>query len=193
MNLKLPQQNSTRIFQMLINVMPYIFWKDINGVYQGGNWNQAVNFGFSSPTEFIGKTIFQILEDQAAAQKIDDIDNQVMREKKLLRVEEKFKNAKGDRFFISQKQPILNSNGDVIGMLGFAIDITDFENEKQALLKEKEKTIQSNLEKISTINSKVTSLINLVKSSDKVDQSQRDLILNTLDSIAKLISENSIR
>lgn len=186
MNLKLPQQNSTRIFQMLINVMPYIFWKDINGVYQGGNWNQAVNFGFSSPTEFIGKNIFQILEDQVAAQEIEDIDNQVMKEKKLLRVEEKIKNLNGkEKVFISQKQPILNSNGDVIGMLGFAIDITDFENEKQTLLSEKEQVIKSHLDKISTINSKVISLINLIKSSDIVDEAQRDIILNTLNSIIK--------
>ncbi len=183
MDLKLPKQNSTRIFQMLINVMPYIFWKDINGIYQGGNWNQAVNFGFSSPTDFIGKTIFEILEDQEAAQQINEVDNKVMSDKKSLRVEQKIKIYDVEKVLFSQKQPIFNSNGDVIGLLGFSMDITEFEDRKNLLLREKDKIIDSMLEQINSMTSRIDDLIVEIKSYGNIPEIERNNLLNKAISI----------
>jgi hypothetical protein len=51
-----------KILNLLFKIMPFVFWKGRDGRYLGGNDNQAHAFGFSSPDDFIGKTIFEIIE-----------------------------------------------------------------------------------------------------------------------------------
>lgn len=126
------------VFEILFNTLPYVFWKDLNGKYLGGNLNQARNLGFNSPDEFIGKTIFEILNDKKAAQLIDETDNKVMRERATLVYEEKLATLSGERIYLSQKSPIINKNGDVVGMVGFSMDITDRKKMEEELRLAKE-------------------------------------------------------
>jgi PAS domain S-box-containing protein len=126
------------ILEILFNTMPYVFWKDKQGRYQGGNLNQAKNLGFKSSAEFIGKTIFEILEDQLSAQLIDDIDNKVMNENVTLVNEEKFVGPSGDKIYLTQKSPIRNDKGEVIGMLGFAMDITEIKRQEKLAIQERD-------------------------------------------------------
>jgi PAS domain S-box-containing protein len=126
------------ILEILFNTLPYVFWKDINGKYQGGNKNQARNLGFKSTNEFIGKTIFEILQDEKTAQLIDDADNKVMQENCTLVYEEKIVELTGEKIYLSQKSPIHNDEGTVIGMIGFAMDITDIKRREELAKKETE-------------------------------------------------------
>ena len=130
-----------QVLEILFNTLPYVFWKDINGKYQGGNTNQARNLGFQSAEEFIGKTIFEILKDKKTAQLIDDADNKVMSENSTLVYEEKIVELSGEKIYLSQKSPIHNEQGVVIGMIGFAMDITDIKHREELAKKEIENYI----------------------------------------------------
>lgn len=129
-------------FDILFNALPYVFYKDKSGVYLGGNVNQAKTFGFESPSEFIGKTIYQILSDQKSAKKIDGIDREIMNGGSRLAIEEVIVLPEGNRTFLSQKQAIFGVDGEVIGMLGFAMDITELKEQQRIIEFELEQTKQ---------------------------------------------------
>lgn len=100
--------------------------------------NQAINLGFNSPSDFIGKTIFEILKDQESAQFINDIDNQVMQGNQTIVSEEKISTPTGEKIYSSQKSPIHDENGEVTGMIGFAMDITEIRRQEELARKERD-------------------------------------------------------
>ena len=143
MSLKLPSiEKHFEILELLFNTMPYVFWKDRDGKYQGGNENQAKGFGFFSPAEFVGKTVFEILKDQEAAKLIDAVDNKVMNEDITILNEEKIASPTGERTYLSQKSPIHDESGKAIGMLGFAMEITELKKREESVKKERDKLIK---------------------------------------------------
>src|SRR3990167_8634394 len=117
--------NYYEVLDILFEAMPFVFWKDRNGIYLGGNQNQARAFGFNLPAEFIGKTIFDILSDRKAAKVIDNTDNEVMRSGSACIIEETISTPFGQKTYLSQKNPVKDSNGNVIGLLGFSMDVTE--------------------------------------------------------------------
>lgn len=134
MNIKQPNiEHYYKILDILFNAMPYIFWKDRSGKYQGANSNQARNLGFSSPEDFIGKTIYQILEDHKAAQSIDKFDNKIMRDDITIIKEEKIEIEGREKYYLSQKSPIHDEAGNVIGMIGFSMDITEIKQNEEEI------------------------------------------------------------
>lgn len=131
-------KNYDEILEILFNVMPYVFWKDRAGKYLGGNLNQAKNLGFKSPEEFVGKTIFEILKDKSSASLIDEVDNKVMNENITLIEEEKIVAPNGEKTYSSQKSPIYDDNGNVIGMIGFAMDVTEIKRQEELARNERD-------------------------------------------------------
>ncbi|WED43699.1 response regulator [Legionella cardiaca] len=115
------------IFELLFNSMPftYIFWKNRQGIYMGANSNQIAMFGHNGK-DFIGKTIYEVLNDYESAKLIDDIDTKIMCDGVPVTIEEPVTTPQGEqRVFLSQKQPIRNYNNEIIGLLGFSLDITE--------------------------------------------------------------------
>ncbi len=125
----MPKKKSTTqtdMIEMLFNSLPfsYVFWKDTKGIYKGASTNQLE--AFDSGKGFIGKDIYQILDDYDSAKAIDDVDNEIMRTGLPQTIEESVTTMSGEKkIFISQKQPIKDSSGTVIGLIGFSIDITE--------------------------------------------------------------------
>lgn len=124
--------------EILLDTIPFVFCKDINGIYHGGNLNQARTFGFYNPSEFVGKTIFEILDDQESAKIIDQTDREIMQKGVPSIVEEAISTQSGTKIYLSQKQPIRDSNGVVIGMLGFAMDVTEIKTKQKQAEAQKE-------------------------------------------------------
>nr|HAT8713832.1 response regulator [Legionella jordanis] len=128
------------IFELLFNSMPftYIFWKNRKGVYMGANSNQIAIFGHDGKS-FVGKTIFEILNDYESAKLIDDIDNKIMEDGVPVILEEPVVTPQGEqRIFLSQKHPIRNHNDEIIGLLGFSLDITERKKMEDDLRRSKE-------------------------------------------------------
>ncbi|MDO8954470.1 MAG: PAS domain-containing sensor histidine kinase [Gammaproteobacteria bacterium] len=174
MALKLPKiEKHYEILELLFNAMPYVFWKDKDGKYQGGNQNQATNLGFSSPSEFIGKTIYEILPDQQSAKLIDEIDNKVMRDNISVINEEKVVAPTGKKTYLSQKSPIHNEYGEVIGMLGFAMDITVIKMQEELITQDRNKLIGIAAQVAHDIKSPLASLLMLIKFCQDIPEKER--------------------
>ncbi len=112
-----------------------VFWKDKNLVYLGCNAAFARDAGFANPKDLIGKDDYQMgWRDQAELYRSDDrqvIDCGVT---KYL-IEEPQTTPGGETItLLTSKLPLLNSRGEIIGVLGTYIDITGRKKTEDALL-----------------------------------------------------------
>ena len=129
------------ILEKLFNAIPYVFWKNKQGTYLGINGNQAKSFNLNSMSDFVGKTAFEILEDQESALQIHNNDVEVMTSEKIMIFEETIVRPSGTKTYLSQKQPLYDHDHNVIGLLGFAIDITEIKKQREEL-QEKLRTLE---------------------------------------------------
>jgi PAS domain S-box-containing protein len=116
-----------------------IFYKDLNFEYIGCNSSFANFFGFSVGT-ITGKDDFELFEPQYAAL-FREMDQMMFKEMKAHSNNEWVKNIKGeDVYLLTTKAPLINSNGELFGLVGISRDIT-----KEFYLKKEVKSQQAML------------------------------------------------
>ncbi len=171
------------VLELLFDTLPYVFWKDREGRYQGANQNQATNLGFASPAEFMGKTIFEILKDPNSAQAIEAIDQKVMQEDKSLLLEERMMTSEGEKFYYSQKTPIHDKDGHVIGLLGFSMDITEFKKQKIVITEDRDRLVKIAAQVAHDINSPLAALKMMIDVCDELPENKRSLLRRIAENI----------
>lgn len=127
----------SRIFQNIIDTLPLLlFWTDVNNICLGTNLQHAKTFGFSSIEDMIGTTVIDILQHANLSK---DLINQVINEHK-----EVVRSKRGQRFeytavmadgkkhtWLSYKEPLLNEDSMVVGLIGVSVDITELNSAKK--------------------------------------------------------------
>lgn len=142
-NNKLAQDNLKKSQEMLRHILEQfpgvVFWKDSDSRYIGCNMAFAKGAGLSKPEEIVGKTDFDLPWAETEAQNYVDDDNQVMRlAKPKLNIEEtQHQSGNEIKWFNTNKVPLLDSLGNIIGILGTSNDITD-RKRAEILLRESE-------------------------------------------------------
>jgi PAS domain S-box-containing protein len=132
---------SQQILEGIMNAIPArVFWKDENLVYLGCNAAFARDAGFADPKDIIGKDDYQ-MGWRAQAESYRSDDRQVIESgvAKLL-VEEPQTTPEGNIVtLLTSKLPLHNSQGEVRGVVGTYLDITErkkAEDEREGLLTE---------------------------------------------------------
>jgi signal transduction histidine kinase len=124
---------SKEIFKQIISKVPvHIYWKDVNAILRGCNEQQAKTLNFNSPNEVIGKTNYDMIVSYIneadrirQAEEITKLDMKVIKDGKSITAEEPLALPSGEeRIYLSNKSPLVNSSGEVIGLLGISFDIT---------------------------------------------------------------------
>ncbi len=129
------------MLELILNTIPYyVFWKDINSIYQGCNKNFAKSAGFSTINEIIGKTDYELGWNVEKAEKYRETDNRIMTtDSPLLNITETVLQDNGEvRNFEINKVPLHDNNGKVVGVLGTVSDITDQKKTENELLQAKQ-------------------------------------------------------
>ncbi|KTD23576.1 sensory box histidine kinase/response regulator [Legionella lansingensis] len=123
-----------------------IFWKDCNLIYQGCNTAFVKSLGLHSKEEIIGKSDFDlpVSEKNSARYRADDRKIIQSKEPKLGIEEYQILNDGTERVLSTSKVPLLNKKGEVCGVLGIYIDITDRIKMERSLAKAKEQAELSN-------------------------------------------------
>lgn len=115
------------MLEIVMNHIPQaIFWKDLNSTYLGCNGRLAHDAGFDSPAEVVGKTCFDMpWAEHAPGYRADDrivMDS----DRPKLNIEERLTTAEGDVLWLrTNKVPLHDSTGKVVGVLGSYEDITE--------------------------------------------------------------------
>jgi two-component system aerobic respiration control sensor histidine kinase ArcB len=107
-----------------------VYWKDHNGIYLGCN-NTVLNKGnLKSKADIVGKTDYEIWPEMAPT--IRKTDLAVMQQNKVIEMEETIILKSSERlYFSSVKSPLKDAEGNVIGVLGNSVDITELKLAKQ--------------------------------------------------------------
>ncbi|MDY7022236.1 MAG: PAS domain S-box protein, partial [Cyanobacteriota bacterium] len=129
-------QQQKQFLQTVFDSFPLsIFWKDYNCVYLGGNRNFLQDAGFSSLDELIGKTDYDMpwAETEAEEYRIDD-QQVIASDTAKIGIVETQVQADGQQIWVeTNKIPLRNLAGEVVGILGTYQDITDRKQAEEKL------------------------------------------------------------
>ena len=135
--------DSIELLQKVLDTIPQtVFWKDNDLNYLGCNQLFAQHAGRSRPAELIGLSDFDLPWNQEEAEFYRSCDRRVMESDKAeIGIVESQVNAEGKLTWLeTNKVPLHNDAGEVIGILGTYHDITR--------LKEAEEVLQRNNEEL---------------------------------------------
>ncbi len=134
-------RESRQILEGILNSIPVrVFWKDKNLTYLGCNAPFAHDAGFENPGDIVGKDDYAMgWRDQAELYRSDDLGVIVSGNAKLM-IEEPQTTPAGDtRYLLTSKLPLRDTRGDVIGVLGTYLDITDRKKAEEKLRESEER------------------------------------------------------
>jgi diguanylate cyclase (GGDEF)-like protein/PAS domain S-box-containing protein len=112
---------------VLDNIPHYIFWKDRNSVYLGCNQNFAIIAGLKNPLEIVGKTDYDLPWKKEESDFFRQGDARVMEtDTAEYHIIEPLLQADGTQVWLNtNKIPLHDAEGNVVGILGTFEDITE--------------------------------------------------------------------
>ncbi len=176
-------KESKNMLELVMDSIPqFIFWKDINSVYLGCNENFARVAGLKSRNEIVGKTDYDL------AWKKEEADFFVKMDKRIIEsgiaefhIIEPQLQADGKRAWLdTNKIPIHNNSGEIIGVLGTYEDITE-RKMAEILMQEKNKKIEAQNKEYLQINetlNRINKELEVAKLKAEESESQLQLIVN---------------
>lgn len=119
-------RETTLFLQTMINTIPVpIFYKDMQGIYLGGN-HAFFSFLGRQANEVIGKTVHEVIQDKTFADVVIKMDNRLIQSGTKQVYEAKAKKGTGEvRDVILHKTAYKNSDGETAGIVGIFIDVTE--------------------------------------------------------------------
>ncbi|MDZ7754873.1 PAS domain-containing sensor histidine kinase [Rhodohalobacter sp.] len=131
-----PFEDDSYLMKLLMDHLPHsIFFKDQQSRFLRINKTCSGKFGLNHPGEAIGKTDFDIFEDEHAQSALDDEKEILKTGEPIIDKEEKevFSDDKSVRWTSTSKFPMYNSEGEIIGTFGITKDITENKNQQDEL------------------------------------------------------------
>jgi len=140
---------SQQMLQLVMNGIPQaIFWKDRDLVYLGCNPVFARHAGLSSPEEVVGKTDYDLCWRKEEAEHFRKFDSRVMETNSgEYHIMEPQLQADGKQAWLdTNKVPLHDSEGNVVGLLGTYEDVTERREAERAcqIAEERYRTIFEN-------------------------------------------------
>ena len=124
-------RDSEELFRTVtMNAPVAIYIKDLDGRYT--LCNPLASRALGRPEGAAGLTDHDLLP-AAAADKIRQRDLEVISSGESVEVEEIVPSARGDQHYLSVKFPLRTTAGEIVGVCGVAVDITDRKQAQQAL------------------------------------------------------------
>lgn len=125
---------------MMNNIPDSIYFKDLDSKFIRVNKNTVEKFNLQSADQIIGKSDFDIFDEEHARTAYEDEQRIIKTGKPIINKIEKESWKDGKIGWAStSKMPLYDSAGNIIGTFGLTRDITDLKNAQDNLKAEKEK------------------------------------------------------
>lgn len=127
---------SKNFLQLVVDSIPQIiFWKDCNSVFLGCNQKIADVWGLSSVEEIIGKTDYELYATKEQCELYREWDKRVIESGiPELHIVEKKQQADGKEIWLdTNKIPLRDPEGNILGVLATVEDITERKQVEEAL------------------------------------------------------------
>lgn len=131
-------RESQQMLRLVLDYIPQaVFWKDRQSVYLGCNRNFARAAGVERPQEVVGKTDYDLAWRREQADSYRECDRRVMENNRPeLHILEPQLQAGGKQAWLdTNKVPLHDAEGRVVGILGTFDDITERKAAEEALIK----------------------------------------------------------
>lgn len=134
-------QEPNNTFKSIINSYPYaIYWKDLDGYYQGANKSFLEKYNFKNENEIIGKKDTEIFTEFISNKQLfSKSDMDLIANGKTTICYSKENNSKNANRYIQYiKTPLMKQN-KIIGVIGYSSDLTlvrDLENKNNNIQKQ---------------------------------------------------------
>jgi PAS domain S-box-containing protein len=134
-------KNAQHMLQQVLDTIPsYVFWKDRQSRYLGSNRLFAEEAGFSDPSGIIGKSDSELPWSDHADLFVDEDREVVANGNPLLERVKQFPAPHGGmRWVKTEKLPLADASGALIGVLGVQHDITEQLRREEQLRASEEK------------------------------------------------------
>jgi len=127
--------------RLIMDNIPYtIYFKDVHGRFTRVNKAQALLLGIDEPSQAIGKTDFDFFDPVTAEMTFKDEQWIMQQGVPLFEKIEQLTDSKGNtRWMSATKIPIKDEKGNITGLVGISIDITERRKVEEKLRVAKEK------------------------------------------------------
>jgi PAS domain S-box-containing protein len=137
-SLNVPQNLQEHFYRVLLSEFPFAAWlKDKDGRYQAANVKMAEYLGLDSPEQLSGRTIHEFFQPEVAELISSEVLN-VLTNGTTMHTEKLYTVNDGDRWFDIYQAPI-TVDGQLIGIVGCAWDITERKLIEKALAESEER------------------------------------------------------
>lgn len=133
------------LLRSLMDNFPHtIYFKDKDSRFIRINRAQAKMLGITDPEEAIGKTDFDFFAPQHAQEAFDDEQRILSSGEQIIGKTEKIRIANGNFIWVSAtKVPVRNQDGEITGLVGISMDVTEKYLAEQKLHEARKKAIES--------------------------------------------------
>ena len=139
---------SQMYLQTIIENLPeYVYWKDVNFVYQGCNKLVSEYLNLKSPKDIIGKTDNDFGWSPDRVSFLRESDESIILSGKKNTTEDIIPLNNTPRIMLSTKAPLYDNLGKIMGIIGVSVDITEQKNMEEGLKKAK-KTAEETLDSL---------------------------------------------
>lgn len=123
-----------RYQRALLDNFPFVVWlKDTESRFLAVNSTFAKTFGGDSAESFVGKTDFDLVPETVAKAYLAT-DREVLASRRQVMLEEEIPDNGNSTWFETYKAPVLDDDGNLLGTVGFAREITTRKEAEAALL-----------------------------------------------------------
>ena len=129
-------RESQQLLKLVIDTLPQaIWWKDRKSVYMGANRFFAKAAGFDSAEQMVGLSDYDMPWTKAEADFYRECDSRVLESGvPELNIVESLLQSEGNQAWVNtNKAPLLNADGEIIGTIGTFDDITESKRAEEAL------------------------------------------------------------
>ena len=158
-------------YKHVLDLIPQrVFWKNKKSIYLGANAAFAADAGLSEASDIIGRDDFDCFPDEAIMYRKDDQET-IQTKQHILNIEEPQTVKDGKKIWLkTSKRPMVNSQNEVIGLLGTYDEITELKNIQFELQESKDKLeyrVKERTKDLSISNHKLEATLTELKQTQK--------------------------